>query len=73
MRDVPSEIPDAAECCFCETDLKFSDSDALTVIVLAASRSGEATPPTQQLWCHADCLAIRLRNAVPFDPEAFFD
>jgi len=62
-----------AECCFCSESLDIKSTNALTLVIAAASRTAEANAPTQQLWCHPRCLGDRLAPRVPFLPDAFDD
>lgn len=61
------------ECCFCESALDPADTESLAMVVTAAARVGDDRAPSQQLWCHAECLSQRLRPKVPFEPTAFDD
>jgi hypothetical protein len=58
-------------CCFCSTPLDPNEAGSLTFVVAAARRLREADKPTQQMWCHAQCLGDRLASRVVFDPAAF--
>ncbi len=58
------------QCCFCAAALP---SDALALVVIAATRAQDATAPSQTMWAHTACLGERLAPGIPFDGEAFFD
>ena len=58
------------QCCFCAETLQ---SDALALVVMAATRAKDSTAPSQRMWTHAACLAERLAPGVPFDRQALFD
>ena len=60
-------------CCFCDEAVDPSLTQSLTFVVAAASRLEDGDAPTQQLWCHEQCLSDRLSAAVPFDGSAFDD
>jgi hypothetical protein len=62
-----------SECCFCSASQEWTEARALTFVVASASRVEQANRPTQQLWCHAECLQARLARGVPFDADAFDD
>lgn len=59
------------ECCFCAGPLDESLPGSLNLLILAASRVGDADAPSQELWCHGSCLAEVLPERVPFDPLLF--
>ena len=61
------------QCCCCAKRLDTAEPGALTIVVTAAGRMDERSAPTQQLWTHAACLAARLDDSVPFDPEGLDD
>jgi hypothetical protein len=61
------------QCCFCDAAVDPFLSDSLTLVLAGASRVADADAPTQQLWCHAECLSDRLSAAVPFESTAFDD
>jgi hypothetical protein len=59
-------------CCFCGESSDSESRESLTLVV-AASSASEGEHPTQQMFCHAECLAQRLSPNVPFDAEAFHE
>jgi len=61
------------QCCFCDAAVDPTVAESLTLVVAAASRFADGEGPTQQLWCHARCLADRLSASVPFEATAFDD
>jgi hypothetical protein len=66
----PSFGHEVFHCCFCG-DLAEAGPGAMTLAVTAAFPPEDVPRRTQNLYCHASCLASRLHNMVPFDPELF--
>lgn len=42
-----------------------------TLVVVEVPRSGRQQARSQQLWCHARCLAARLHESAVFDADSF--
>lgn len=52
----------------------FEEEPALvTLVVVEVPRSGRTQARSQQLWCHARCLAARLHESAVFDAHSFED
>ena len=57
-------------CCFCGDEMFEEEPGLVTLVAVEVPRSVGKQAHSQQLWCHARCLA-RLPQSAVFDADSF--
>jgi hypothetical protein len=58
------------QCCFCGDEMYEEEPGLVTLVAVEVPRSVGKQAHSQQLWCHARCLA-RLHQSAVFDADRF--